>query len=133
MAGMTKIILGNLASKPATRPHPFEPHQPMEGYRGELINDPAVCILCGMCQRTCPSACLQVSKAEESWRWHPLECVFCGNCVEVCPVDSLSMKRSYLPVQRQRLEVELHVPKKAPKKKTSKTAQPEADKTEAEA
>ena len=73
-------------------------------YRGPLmlLTDPekgiTKCIACGLCERTCPTESIKVSRAEEkvqdqrvpeTFEYDMNTCMFCGFCVQVCPQDSL--------------------------------------------
>ncbi len=73
-------------------------------YRGPLmlLTDPETgigkCIACGLCERTCPTQSIKVTRAEEkvegqnvpgSWEYDLNTCMFCGFCVQICPSDAL--------------------------------------------
>jgi NADH-quinone oxidoreductase subunit I len=73
-------------------------------YRGPLmlLTDPekgiTKCIACGLCERTCPTESLKVTRAEEkvdgqrvpeSYEYDMNTCMFCGFCVQICPSDAL--------------------------------------------
>jgi len=113
---MTLNVLRNLRRKKATRRHPFQVRQPFENARGELVNDIARCIFCGLCERKCPSACIRTDKDQGLWECDPFACVYCGTCVEVCPVGCLSQKTAYRKPARERAYICL---KGEPKKKKS--------------
>jgi ech hydrogenase subunit F len=87
--------LKNLFSKPATESFPAGERIYPDRYRGHIENDIDKCILCGSCQRNCPSSAIKVNKADFSWEIHPFSCVQCSKCVEVCPVKCLSMVNSF--------------------------------------
>jgi NADH-quinone oxidoreductase subunit I len=62
------------------------------------------CIVCMMCEKTCPSQCITVhgekpegSKKKILVRYDLdfTKCSLCGNCVEVCPVDALEYSPEY--------------------------------------
>ncbi|MGN0363715.1 MAG: NADH-quinone oxidoreductase subunit I [Bilifractor sp.] len=55
------------------------------------------CISCGMCERSCPSGSLKVSKKDYTWQIDRFDCVQCGYCVTKCPVKCLSMVPGYQP------------------------------------
>ena len=90
---------------PATRPHPVVPRQPTPGARGQLCNDMAECILCGLCARACPTQCLAVDKKAGQWRWDPMACIFCGSCVEACPTGSLTQDAAWRAPSSERESV----------------------------
>ncbi len=79
-------------------------------YRGhiDLVLDPEkntfLCISCGMCERSCPSDCIQVKgKKMEGKKKKTLvlfaldftKCSLCGTCVEICPTKALEFSREY--------------------------------------
>ena len=77
------MALKNLFSKPATESFPAGEREYTDRYRGHIENDIEKCILCGNCQRNCPSSAIKVSKADFTWEIHPFSCVQCSKCVEV--------------------------------------------------
>jgi len=79
-------------------------------YRGhtELIWDESKanhkCIVCGMCQKSCPSGCITVEgekvegskqKALTVYRLDFTRCSLCGICAEVCPTEALTFSKEY--------------------------------------
>lgn len=106
---MLPIVLTNLFAKPATRNYPFFVREPFPQARGELVNDIARCIFCGLCARKCPSQCLTVTKdkAEGVWTLEFFACVGCGVCVDVCPVHCLAQKTTHRPVALTRAVITL--------------------------
>lgn len=74
-------------------------------YRGPLmlLTDPETgipkCIACGLCERTCPTQSIEVTRAEqkldgqsvpETYEYDMNTCMFCGFCVQICPSDALA-------------------------------------------
>lgn len=90
-----KTELSNLFSKPATQLYPQQPKVYPERTRGHIENDLAVCILCGMCQRKCPTGAISVDRTGKTWSISRFSCIQCGSCVESCPKKCLSMKQTY--------------------------------------
>ncbi|MDA8234881.1 MAG: 4Fe-4S ferredoxin [Clostridia bacterium] len=95
MVEMIKVILGNLFSKPATRGYPLVKREAFNRARGQLRADLNNCSYCTLCQKKCPSACINVNKATKSWELDAFACVICGICAEVCPRMCLSMDGEY--------------------------------------
>lgn len=91
----TGFALKNLFSKPATSNYPFEPAVYPEASRGHIEIDIDDCIMCGMCQRKCPSDAIKVDKATRTWSIERMGCVQCENCVNGCPKKCLSIKPGY--------------------------------------
>lgn len=90
-----KKALSNLAARPATRMYPKVVRKPFEKNRGQLQNDMERCILCGICQRACPSGCIRVDRASKVWEYNPFQCILCGVCVERCPRKTLQLNICY--------------------------------------
>lgn len=53
--------------------------------------DPPLCILCGMCQVSCPETVIEVQKKEQQWTIRHKGCTRCGICVKICPRDALAL------------------------------------------
>jgi len=99
LLGMSRTVLGNLFSRPATRRYPSprrEPHG-FPGSRGKLAIDIDSCIFCSACVKRCPTQALIVKKPDREWSIDRLRCCTCNACVEVCPVSCLTMQTSYTP------------------------------------
>ncbi|MFH7321064.1 NuoI/complex I 23 kDa subunit family protein [Desulfurivibrio sp. D14AmB] len=78
-------------------------------YRGhiELVADEEgnnKCIVCGMCQRNCPSGCISLAgekpegskkKVLTQYQLDFTTCSLCGSCVEGCPTDALDFSKEY--------------------------------------
>jgi len=79
-------------------------------FRGhiELIRDPesggSKCVVCGMCQKACPSGCITVNgekregvkgKALTEYVLDFTKCSLCGLCVESCNFDAITFSRDY--------------------------------------
>jgi NADH-quinone oxidoreductase subunit I len=99
---MLKNVVYNLTHKPATRKYPFEKREPFEGTRGHIENDIEKCILCGICQRVCPSNCIEVDRKNGTWKFEPFACIVCGACVDACPTKSLVMLKEYRPISHEK-------------------------------
>lgn len=109
LGGMT---LGALFKKPETLRYPFEKKEPYPQQKGHVVNDVDACILCGLCQKTCPCNCIVVSKPERKWRIDPFMCIQCGSCVRACPKKCLTMDGAYTPVSAEKYVNDLSVPEK---------------------
>ncbi|EKD26901.1 MAG: hypothetical protein ACD_79C00972G0007 [uncultured bacterium] len=93
---MTKIVIKNLFSKPATVKFPFGPApEPYAGTRGKINIDISACIFCGICQKKCPTQAINVVKADKKWSINRLRCITCNACVDVCPKKCLVMGNKY--------------------------------------
>ena len=89
MFKMTPTILQNFFSRRATRRYPDVAAPVFANARGELHNDIAACVFCGVCAAKCPSRCITVDKQRATWQYDPFACVFCGVCTQTCPTESL--------------------------------------------
>ncbi|OIP49286.1 MAG: NADH-quinone oxidoreductase subunit I [Deltaproteobacteria bacterium CG_4_10_14_3_um_filter_60_8] len=90
--------------------YPYETLKMPERYRGhiELVKDPetgeAKCIVCGMCQRACPSGCITVAgdkregekkKVLGKYVLNFTTCSLCGSCVESCKSGAIKFSKEY--------------------------------------
>lgn len=91
----TGFALKNLFSKPATKNYPAEPAVYPERSRGHIEIDIDDCVMCGMCQRKCPSGAITVDRATRTWSIERMGCVQCENCVSGCPKKCLHIKPGY--------------------------------------
>lgn len=90
-----KMTLSSLFKKPETLLYPLEKKIPPKGLKGHIVIDVDTCILCGMCQRSCPPDAIVVDKASRTWSVNPFRCIQCGYCTTVCPKNCLSMDPAY--------------------------------------
>ncbi|MHA2394974.1 MAG: 4Fe-4S dicluster domain-containing protein, partial [Promethearchaeota archaeon] len=51
--------------------------------------DETTCILCGACERACPTGCIHVSDIVETQKD---QCIDCTACVQVCPTSARHWK-----------------------------------------
>ena len=107
LGGMT---FASLFKKPSTLRYPFETKPAPPGLKGHIAIDENLCILCGMCQRTCPSDSIIVKKPERIWTIDPYSCVQCGSCVRACPKSCLVMLPSYPPPTAGQSTVVVFIP-----------------------
>ncbi len=99
---MTKTLMKNLVSGPATLMYPMRKRVYPEITRGRVeisIND---CIFCGSCDRRCPTHAIMASKNAKEWQIDRLKCCACNLCVEICPTKCLSMENQYFPPVTER-------------------------------
>jgi NADH-quinone oxidoreductase subunit I len=93
-----------------TEQYPYEVPTMTPLFRGhiELIGNAETgapnCVVCGMCQRACPSDCISLDgkKAEggkgkvlTSYSLDFTKCSLCGQCVESCNFDALRFSKDY--------------------------------------
>ncbi|MEW6218328.1 MAG: NADH-quinone oxidoreductase subunit I [Thermodesulfobacteriota bacterium] len=89
------------------------PHQSLKmkpRFRGhiELTPDPetgeSICIVCGLCQKGCPSDCISVSGAKDEatkkkvlteYTLDFTKCSLCGQCVENCKPGAIRFSMDY--------------------------------------
>lgn len=111
-----KMTLRSLFKKPITTSYPLEPVTFHPNVRGHVENDIELCILCGICQRCCPSGALEVNKKAGQWSIDRFACVQCKYCVNSCPKKSLRMENTYTkPSAHKRIEtLTKPQPEKAP-------------------
>lgn len=52
---------------------------------GKIVNNIDTCILCGLCARKCPQACITVDRKEaKTWSINRDDCIQCGVCIDAC-------------------------------------------------
>lgn len=93
-----------------TEQYPWEVPTMTPLFRGhiELIGNEETgepnCVVCGMCQRACPSVCISLDgKKNESGKGKVLtryildftKCSLCGSCVESCNFNALRFSKEY--------------------------------------
>lgn len=104
------ITIKNFFQPVVTLQYPHESLKMSERFRGhiELVKDEETgepkCIVCMMCQKTCPSGCITVEgKKEEGSKKKVLasyildftKCSLCGQCVENCKPDAITFSKDY--------------------------------------
>ena len=116
LGGMT---LKSLFSKPETIQYPVQERYKPEGLKGHIAIDAETCILCGICQKTCPTGAIEVDKDGEAWRIDRFRCVQCGACWRACPKESLTMEPTYTAPSTQKSVESFEVHPKKPARKTA--------------
>ena len=116
-----KQAVANLFKPPVTSECPLAPMTFCKGVRGRVVNDVSQCILCGMCERSCPSGALTVDRKTGEWKINPFACIQCGACVEACPKKCLSMDPHYAMPGLEKTEIILTAVKKEGVSEVKKT------------
>jgi NADH-quinone oxidoreductase subunit I len=104
-------ITGREFFKPVvTELYPWEVPEMTEKFRGliELVKDEKTgkpkCIVCGMCQRSCPSGCISLAgekkegeKKKSLTKYHLdfTTCSLCGTCIESCNFGAIQFSKDY--------------------------------------
>jgi NADH-quinone oxidoreductase subunit I len=121
-SGLWSLFLGltvtfkEFFSPTVTVQYPYQRLEMSERYRGhiQLVADEEGkpnCIVCMMCQRACPSACITLSgKKEEGQKKKVLssyvldftKCSLCGSCVESCNFNAIEFSKEYNLVSTRR-------------------------------
>jgi formate hydrogenlyase subunit 6/NADH:ubiquinone oxidoreductase subunit I len=105
MLKILENILKNAASKPYTSNYPFTPFEHFPGTRADVTFDGKKCILCQLCQRSCPAECIIIHKEETTVEYLNTQCIRCGYCVRVCPTNAISQNEVYTKPSREKLTV----------------------------
>jgi NADH-quinone oxidoreductase subunit I len=97
--------------------YPYKTLKMPDRFRGhiELVPDPETgeskCIVCGMCQRACPSGCITVAgekpegekkKVLTKYVLDYTTCSQCGSCVESCKPGAITFSKEYNLASRRR-------------------------------
>ncbi|PKN15740.1 MAG: NADH-quinone oxidoreductase subunit I [Deltaproteobacteria bacterium HGW-Deltaproteobacteria-3] len=90
--------------------YPYQTLPMTPRFRGhiELVKDEETgetkCIVCGMCQKACPSNCITVNgekregvkgKVLTEYTLDFTKCSLCGLCVESCPTAAITFSKDY--------------------------------------
>lgn len=122
-----KQALANLCKPPVTSDYPFTPKTYPEGTRGRVANDVSRCILCGLCERNCPTGAIVVDRKTGTWRINPFACIQCGLCVQNCPKKCLSMDPHYTDPDEEKSDIVMQAVQKDGRIESQKTVeQPDA-------
>ena len=103
------VTLKEFPKQPVTVNYPHESLKMTRRFRGHIeliINEEGTsnCIVCGMCQRACPSQCISLAgkKPEGSKKKVLTEyvldfttCSLCGSCVESCNFNAIQFSNEY--------------------------------------
>ena len=111
------------SKNPRRRFIPSRPSRCSAGLKGHIHNDVTDCILCSLCQKTCPTGAIVVDKSVRRWAIDPFRCVQCSSCVRACPKSCLHMLPTYTKVSTTQFCNVFEVPDpKKPKPAESKKA-----------
>ncbi len=72
------------------------------GLRGKLTFEYDKCIGCGMCERVCPAAAIDLypviagEKKSKRIVIYLSRCTFCSECVNICPKDAIGMTDDFM-------------------------------------
>ena len=97
-----KMTTGSLFGKAETVLYPFETKPVPAGLKGHIEVNLDDCIMCGICQRTCPADAIVVAKAARTWAIDRFRCVQCASCVRACPKKCLIMQPTYQKPAREK-------------------------------
>lgn len=117
------MTLKSIFKKPETILYPVMEKSAPDGLKGHIDNDMDVCILCGICQKTCPANAIRVEKADKLWAINRFSCVQCGACTRACPKNCLSMAPTYQkPIAAMQEDV-FYKPEESAEDKAAKEAE----------
>ena len=112
-----KVLVDSLFKKPATLMYPVIPREWEEMTRGAVGIDIEGCVLCGMCQRACPTNAITVDRKAATWSIERMNCVQCRGCVDSCPPNCLIMEQKYTEPGVEKVVDTFDIPKKEKPKK----------------
>jgi len=107
--GLGITIKQMLTVKVVTEQYPHEAPRMKARFRGHIELNPnedggTKCIVCGMCQRSCPSGCITVQgekregvkgKVLTKYQLDFTKCSLCGICVESCRPGAIRFSKDY--------------------------------------
>ncbi|MBP3866251.1 MAG: 4Fe-4S binding protein [Eggerthellaceae bacterium] len=128
-----KMTFGSLFKKPETVMYPIEKKPQPLGLKGHIVVKEELCILCGMCEKGCPTDCITVDKEASEWRIQPLQCIQCGYCTRICPKSCLVMDPNYWSATTAKDVNRFAIPQKektAAKPAKEAKAEPKAEKVD---
>ncbi len=105
MLKILENIVRNAISRPYTSKYPFTPYDHFPGTRADVTFDGKLCILCGLCQRSCPADCIVIHKEQEQVEYLNTQCIRCGYCVRVCPTNAISQNEIYTKPSMEKLTI----------------------------
>jgi ech hydrogenase subunit F len=92
---MLSTVLRNLVSVPVTTKYPNASADLPKGNRGRIDWDMVPCILCGLCEKRCPTLAVTVDKKAGTVTLQVSRCISCGVCADVCPKSAISVCQEY--------------------------------------
>ncbi len=109
LVGLGITMRQMLFVKLVTEQYPYEKSVMTARFRGHIELVPneeggSKCIVCGMCQRSCPSGCITVKgekregvkgKVLTKYQLDFTKCSLCGMCVESCRPGALAFSKDY--------------------------------------
>jgi ech hydrogenase subunit F len=113
------MSLRNAFKKPATKMYPTVPIKFTSRTKGHVVNDIDDCILCGICEKRCPTHALVVEKQHldeagektgGSWTIDRFSCIQCLTCVRSCPKKCLTMDPHYAAAATEKFTETTHKP-----------------------
>ncbi len=126
---LTKMSFKNLVKKPATKMYPVVAPTYTKMTKGHIACDIKTCILCGICEKRCPTYAITVNKPDETWTINRFACIQCYSCVRACPKTCLDMKPDYTKAATEMSTVTIKKPELTAEEKAAKEA---AEKEKAE-
>ena len=117
------MTIKSIFTKPETVMYPVMEKTAPDGLKGHIANDMKLCILCGICEKTCPAGALRVDKADNLWAIDRFACVQCGACTRACPKECLTMEPTYQKPLAQKTEDVFYKPEETEEEKAAKEAE----------
>lgn len=88
-----KEAIRSLIKGPYTSKFPYQPHEPVDSFRGKPEFHKEDCIGCTACAQVCPARAIEFKdeikngKARRILIFHWDLCIFCGQCQANCPTE----------------------------------------------
>ncbi|NTU90175.1 MAG: 4Fe-4S binding protein [Actinobacteria bacterium] len=116
-----KVSLRGLFGKPATQMYPVVKREFFPLTKGHIVNERMKdCILCGLCEKNCPTLAIKVDKAAETWTIDPFACIQCSTCVRICPKQCIDLKNTYTEPSEGKYKITEKKPELTPEEREAK-------------
>ncbi|WFF73065.1 4Fe-4S binding protein [Proteiniclasticum sp. QWL-01] len=81
---------------------------------GTIQVQPSLCVLCRLCDISCPTGAIAVIVEQRTWSIRPEVCTHCGICLRVCPRSALVLGEDPEPA------LCAHIPEPRPTKRKAR-------------